>query len=254
MKISCLLVDDDPVNISLLRQSIEENCSHLQVTSTAGNISEAEEIIRQKHPDAVFLDVEMPGGTGFELLTRFDSIPFKIVFTTAHEHYALSAIKSNAVDYLLKPIDDEDLKTTEQKLVDVFQSEGINESYQNNVNKFVGELRNNKPRDVKRLVIPNNNGFKVVEPKSIEFINAENNYSNIFFDDKSKLLASKTLKEMEDILSEKDFIRVHKSHIININKLKEVKTGDYNKAIMNSGMAINISRRRLNQLINKLNN
>ncbi len=247
MFVSCIVVDDDIINIHTLEYLIESECSHLNVIGSAQNITDARKLLEIEKPDVLFLDVEMPGGTGFDLIQSLDEIPFKVVFTTAHEHYALRALKANAVDFLLKPIDEEELVATEQKLVQLISSESKSTDYKKNIERFSKEeISENK---VSRLVLSDAQGYKIVQTEDIESIAAEGNYSKIYFDDKTSYLSGKSLRELEDILTETDFVRVHKSNIINVNKLKEIKTGDNNLAILNTGMTIRISRRRVSDLV-----
>lgn len=250
MNISCIVVDDDKMNIHTLEYLIESECEHLSVVGNAQNITDARKLIDSQKPDVVFLDVEMPGGTGFELLASLPVIPFKVVFTTAHEHYALKALKANAVDFLLKPIDEEELIATEQKLVHVFNSEEQSESYQNNIQRFSQKKLFSEPSH--KIVLSDTTGYKIVDTRQIECIIADNNYSTIYFDDKSTYLSAKSLRDLEEVLSEELFIRVHKSHIINIEKLKEIKTGDNSKAILQSGKSVSISRRRVKDLVQRI--
>jgi len=203
--LKAIVVDDEWLVRSELKTMLAE-FQTLHVIGEASNVQQAAEQIEQLHPDVVFLDIQMPGETGFDLLEKTD-VRSQIVFITAFDQYAIRAFEVNALDYLLKPINKERLRKTIQRL----QSE--KDSQSGNVHVQYDDV----------LCLTINGSIKFVKVSQLKCIMAEGNYSFILYADRKKDLISKTLQEWQDILPEKYFIRIHRSTIVNCEYVEEVK-------------------------------
>jgi two-component system LytT family response regulator len=246
--LKCIIVDDEPACIETLQLMLNRKFADtVQVAATALIPADAILLIQQHRPDIVFLDVEMPQMSGIELLQSFDQISFQVIFTTAHQHYALQAIKLNALDYLLKPISLDEL------------SEAINKALSRKANYDPGVLytflQQLKPGNaqVKRIAISSNDTTQFVPVNDIVRIESKSNYSTVYFISRPKLLVAKTLKEFEDQLLSYDFLRVHQSHLINLAHVVGYKNQDGGYVIMHGNESVEISRRKKQEVMQRLN-
>lgn len=236
MKTRAVIVDDELNAIRTLEILIATHCPELEVIATASSVGDAVNTISSLKPDLVFLDIEMPTGSGFEVIERLKGQKFKLIFTTAYEQYAHKAFKVEAIDYLLKPIDREELKNAVAKV-------GTADSVNLSINELTKLLTANHNTDNK-IAIPTNEGFTIVNAEEIVRVESDSNYSWFILNGDRRLLVSKTLKEAEVQLEKFGFIRVHNSHLINQNQIeKYVKTeGGY--LVLKDGTEIPISKRK----------
>jgi len=188
----------------------------------------------------------MPNGTGFDLLRMFEKINFHVIFTTAYDHYAIKAIKYSALDYLLKPIDIDELQESVSK---VHEQSAVNLQAPN-LEVLLSAL--NDVDKVKKIAIPDQEGVAIVEVKDIIRCQADSNYTLIFLKDGTKLVSTKTLKEYNNLLDEKTFMRVHNSYLININHIKKYIKGDGGQVVMSDDSIVEVSRRRKSDLMEVL--
>lgn len=223
--------------------------TRVKVVAEAINAAEGKEMISKFKPDLVFLDVEMPVQTGIDLLASLNKIDFEVIFTTAHEQYALKAIKLNALDYLLKPFSIEELETALDKCTNKKYSSIDPEA----LNTLISNLKNISPEN-KKVGLPTLHGIRFVLIKDIIRIASDSNYTHFFFTDKTKMVVSKTLKEFEELLTPYNFFRVHNSHLVNITHLQSFVSLDGDHVIMNDGSKVEVSRRRKNDLLELLKN
>lgn len=244
--IHCLIVDDEHDCRSTLTRILTDRFKELNIVGEAKNIDEAERLIRDLVPELVFLDVEMPGGSGFDLLKRFRDPLFDVIFTTAYDSYALRAIKFNALDYLLKPFDILEIDQAVKKIVKKNDATSFGQLKQmiENLENF-GSKRN-------RIALRTNESIEFLEVDLIVHCAAEGNYTRFFLTTNEEKLVVGKLKEFEEILADHKFIRVHNSHIVNVAMIwKFVKTeGGYFK--MRNGKDIPISRRKKESVLNQL--
>jgi two-component system LytT family response regulator len=238
-KLTTLIIDDEPDAVNFIRSIIREYCPQLEVIGTAGSASEGVRIILERQPGLVFLDVEMPHGSGFDLLARFPEKSFDVVFITAFNHYAIKAIKFSAVDYILKPININEFIESVNKVVHK-RTAG---PFTGNEN-FEALLENLRTAHPTRLVIPTSDGREYLNPKDIIRIEADRSYSWFFINDKRKILVSKHLKEFQDLLNDRNFFRPHNSHLINLDFVKKFVRHDGGYIEMTDGSQIPISRNR----------
>ena len=238
-KLITTIIDDEPDAVNFISSIIAEYCPGLQVSGKAHNIKEGIQIINDIKPELVFLDVEMPNGTGFDLLTHFPEKNFDVIFITAFNHYAIKAIKFSAVDYILKPINIHEFIEAVSRVIDKRDNNTIRDN--DNIEALLENIRTSHPT---RLVIPTSDGSEYLNPNSIIRIEADRSYSWFFINDKRKMLVSRHLKEFQDLLSDRNFFRPHNSHLINLDFVKKYVRRDGGYIEMIDGSQIPISRNR----------
>jgi len=241
--ITAIVIDDELPARENLKILIEEFCAGISVLGTAGTIQAAKTLILDKKPDVVFLDIRMPSGAeGFDLLDSLDSIDFEIVFVTAFKDYAIQAFKANAIDYILKPVEIDELIKTAQKLVTHCEKSLPMENKKEVVKNTFNTINNQK---VERIAITQLHGIKLIEVKNIARLQSQSNYTEIHFKDGSKYLDSKTLKVYHEILPTDQFMRLHNSHIVNLGELSEFQNEQGNIVILKNGDQVPVSRTNL---------
>lgn len=251
-QLRAIIVDDENMARENLKMLIEEFCPEIHVVEMAENITEAKRKILEFEPEVVFLDIRMPSGSeGFELLESIENINFQIVFVTAFKDYAIQALNVNAIHYILKPIDIDDLQNAVRKLKsyqESFEARHTNrEMYRESIDNLTGNMLHSLP--LKKLTLYHSKGFKIIDLSDIINLEAQNNYTLFYFSDGSEYIDSKTLKFYEDLLKSSGFMRVHKSHIIHFDHLKEYRSTDGHTAIMSNGNEVPISRSRLSEFL-----
>lgn len=241
-----IIIDDEESARTTLKALLMRYVPDVQVVAEAYNVESGVNAIRQHTPDLIFLDIQMPDGSGFRLLELIPNIDFNVIFTTAYDQYALKAIKANALDYLLKPIVPEDLKNAVEK-------------HKNNVssssNSFILKNLLENINESKKIALHTFEGIHVVQMADIIRCQSDDCYTNIFLNDGKQVMVSKTLKEIEESLSASMFIRTHKSHLVNVDYIKTVVRQDGGYVIMKDGSEIPISRRKkeaVMKIINKI--
>jgi len=239
--IKALLVDDEPQARKSLRILIEKHCPEVHIHGEAENITEAYQFIVNESPNLVFLDISMPNGTGLELLEQIDGLDVEVIFTTAHHEFAIKALRLSALDYLLKPVDYSELK----KAVSRYSMK----KWRMNDYSIVKEvLAGKKP---KRIAINALDRIHIVNVEDILYLKSDKNYST-FFLPTQEIIASKPLGEFEELLRDYGFIRIHRSTIININRIQEFKRGRDPQVILDNGTELEVSRTRKDELLSKL--
>jgi two-component system LytT family response regulator len=241
--ITAIIIDDEAKGRLALREKLAAYCPNIKLVAEAGNGQEAMLLIQHHKPQLIFLDIEMPRMNGFEMLNALPEKNFHIIFTTAYDQYAIKAIKYAAFDYLLKPIDIEELKTAIEK-IDIKEN--------NQTKKQVELLQQNMqhPKNkLHKLAIPTLEGLLFYDINDIIHLEANSNYTNIYFTNKPKITASKTLKEFEELLSEDIFFRIHHSHLINLNYIKRYIKGDGGQIELQNGTFVDVSRRKKDEFL-----
>lgn len=236
-----IIVDDDDDCRKTLSRIIHSSFQQLKIIAECADADEGKEAILNLQPDLVFLDVEMPDKTGFDLLSELgeQAYNFNTVFTTAHERYALKAIKTSAADFLLKPIDENDIKNA----LEVLEKKKTREQTAQQVKVLLEHYtRHNTPN--KKIALPTSKGLLFAQINEIIRCESDDNYTCFFFTDKSKLIVTKTLKYWEELLEDHDFFRVHSSHLINLRYIKEYEKTDGGIVTTTDGTRIKVSRRR----------
>ncbi len=248
-----IIVDDNPKAQNFLSEQIQRYCPNLTLLGKANNIQEGKLLIEQIQPELVFLDIEMPTGTGFDLLRQLPATDFKVIFTTAHEKYALKAIKFSALDYLLKPIDLDELLQAVNKAKETTQETSGQDLSQLKIQTLLQNLQN-PPAEQQKILLNDKYGMQVTLVDDIIHLKADNNYTQFFIKGQSPLLVSKPLKDYEKVLPAQKFFRCHKSHMINLNYLLRYDKREGESLILRDGSQIPISRRKLDVLLERMKN
>jgi len=246
--IKTLIIEDEQKSREMLVAMLEKNCEFVQVIGAAKNVKEGVELIKQFKPELVFLDISMPDGSGFDLLEQVQGHKFELIFATASDQHAIRAIKYSACDYLLKPIDVEELKLAVDKVV---QKKNAIPNMEN-LNFLIQQLKKSDD-NFQKITLPTGNAFEVVNIKDIIRCEADGSYTTFFLADKRKLLVSFGLKHYEDLLPESDFIRIHHHHLINMNHVLRFLKEDGGYAVMSDNSKLEISRRKKDAFMEKLN-
>lgn len=242
--IKAILVDDELHGLETLSILLSDYCPEVKVMEKCSSAKKALEAINNIKPDLLFLDIEMPVMNGFELLEQFDKIPFAVVFTTSYDQYAIKAIRFSALDYLLKPVDPKELVAAVHK-VNRQKSHPSNEQLQMLMNQL-----QHKEKRMTKVAVPTTEGFELIAADEIIRCEADDNYTHLFLKDKTKIIASITMKEMEEQLNEFTyFLRVHHSYIVNLNEVIKYIRGDGGYLIMSDGSTVNVSRSRKDALL-----
>lgn len=237
--ITAIIIDDEPKGRLALYQKLQTYCPEVEVVAQAEDGIAALTLIEKLKPQLIFLDIEMPKMNGFEMLNAITEKNFHIIFTTAYDQYAIKAIKFAAFDYLLKPVDIEELRQAVLKLKDkeIYQTKQQVELLQQNSMRFA-------KRQLNKLAIPTLEGLLFYDIKDIVHLEATSNYTIIYFTDNTKITASKTLKEFDELLPEDIFFRTHHSHIINLTFIKRYIRGNGGQIELQNGTVIEVSRRK----------
>lgn len=250
MPLQALLVDDESNNLENLRFMLETDCSEIEVAGMAASGPEARAWLQQHKADVIFLDISMPGETGFEMLEKIPERTGHVVFVTAYNEFALQAIKASAVDYLLKPVSITDLQIAVQKLTAALSNQQLR---QQNQELTAHLLKNRQPGQAPtRIALPQLGGINFLEVSEIISLQADSNYTIIHKQDMQKLVVTKTLKDFEEILDGSQFVRIHKSHIINLRYVTEYSSTDGGLVKMTDGNSWSVSRRQVDQFLQKL--
>lgn len=253
--LTALIVDDEQLARENLRMLLDEFCPEINVIDTATGVEDARAKIEELRPQVVFLDIRMPSGAeGFDLLQSLDKQEFMVVFVTAFKDYAVKAFNANAIHYVLKPIDIDDLRNAVSKLL---ETKKRIESSPNGYSDYVQTLEEitrsiNEQQPAAKITISHTKGFKVIDEDKIISINAEGNCSNLHFTDGTAYLDTRPLKTYEELLSPAKFFRVHKSHIINLDQVTEYLHEDGHQVILKNGKRVPVARLRLRKFINRL--
>jgi two-component system, LytTR family, response regulator len=243
-----IIIEDEVRSRELLRDLIEANCEGLEIVALAGNVEEAVRLTRKHEPDLLFLDIELQTGTGFEVLQQLGDLSPAVIFTTAYDHYAIKAIKFSAADYLLKPIDVEELKEAVIKVLG--RGKETQQHLLNSLIHNLGHLQNSNPV----LTLSLANELEFVPVQEIIRIEAAGAYSVFYLADDRKIMVSKNLKEYEMLLTGHSFMRVHNSHIINLNKIKRMLKTDGGYAVMSDDFPVIISPKKKDEFVKVMTN
>jgi two-component system LytT family response regulator len=248
-QIKCILVDDEEFARSSLFFLLQNNCPNVDIAGIAKSVYEAKILLKKEPIDLIFLDIAMPGENGFELIASAQAYNAHVVFTTAYDQYALKAIKANALDYLLKPIDIDELKETVDKAVKYISLNRNEASRNERLNNLKQDLDN---KNVQKLSLPNGQGYALVDIESIIHIEADSNYSIFHLRDLDPITVSKVLKDYEELLPDQQFVRVHKSSIVNLIYVKEYNSRNGLELLLTTGKKIGVSRRRASEFLEKI--
>jgi two-component system, LytTR family, response regulator len=246
--IKTLIIDDEESTVNVLKLLLQKNVPEIQEVFSAVGAAAGEKLLNELKPRLVFLDIEMPLMNGFELLEKFPQHDFDVIFVTAYDHYAIKAIKYSALDYLLKPVDTEELKNAVQRF---FEKQNNKQSTKPLYDNLLYNLSTKKQEDY-RLAIATNEGTFFFQPDEIIRCEAVGNYTKFFLSNKNSFLSSRTLKEYDELLTDKEFLRVHRTHLVNRKYINSF-SGD-RELKLTDGSFVEVSRRKWDTIKNRLVN
>ncbi|WP_111669483.1 LytR/AlgR family response regulator transcription factor [Algoriphagus litoralis] len=247
IKLNAIIVEDEFHSRETLKSFLKEYCPEVAVVDTAATVTEAVEKISQLHPDLVFMDIELQTGTGFDVLQKVRHLDFHLIFTTAFEHYAIKAIKFSSIDYLLKPIDLDELILAVQKAKNLIASENHQHLLENLLsNMQSGSLENRK------ICLSTAEGVEFIPTKEILFCEANGSYTDFHLSDRRKLVVSKNLKEYENMLQDANFMRVHNSFLINLGEVKKYIRAEGGYIVMNNDRQVSISPGKREEFLKRM--
>lgn len=251
-QLNTIIVDDEEFARSSLYFLLQENCPNINICGIAKSVNEARTLLQNHNIDLIFLDIAMPGENGFSLIPQVQEANATVIFTTAYDQYALKAIKANAIDYLLKPINIDELKEAVQKaekhLANRLDGAHTHLFYQNLETTL-------EQTNIQRITLPGGQSHRIIEVEDIVHIDADSNYSIFHFNSDEKITVSKVLKEYEEILPNDKFVRVHKSSIVNLKYVKEYAHKNNGLILLlSNGTSIAVSRRRASDFFEKIKN
>ncbi|MBN9383343.1 MAG: response regulator transcription factor [Chitinophagaceae bacterium] len=242
--ITAIIIDDEAKGRMALGQKLKAYCPDVRVEGEAEDGEEGLKLIEELQPDVVFLDIEMPRLNGFDMLLKLQRKDFHLIFTTAYDHYAIKAIRFAAFDYLLKPVDIEELKAAVEKI--------IQNGQQPNNGRRLETLAHNLQTALNKIAISTLEGLLFFDINDIIHIEAQSNYTVFSFSNRPRLTVSKTLKEFEDLLPSEQFFRTHHSHIINLQYIKRYIKGDGGQIELNNGELVDVSRKKKEEFLKLL--
>ncbi|MFN8714014.1 MAG: LytR/AlgR family response regulator transcription factor [Bacteroidota bacterium] len=246
-RINAVLVDDEPFLINVLTNLLERHCPHIHIIATFNSPEEAIEAIPDLYFELLFLDVEMSVMTGFEMLERLGVHSFRVIFVTAHDTYAIKAFRNNALDYLLKPVDADELKAVVKK----FGKEVLSEALESAESKQLMPPYENE--QMQRLPIASSDGIHIVDVENIIYMEASSNYTTFYFRQGKSITASRNLAFFEDQLPKSKFFRAHNSFLIQLRYITRYIRGEGGFVEMVDGRQLEVSRRRKADLLRTLN-
>jgi len=237
MEISCIIIDDEPNNISNLQTILSEHCTGVIVAATAMTANDGIAAINQHQPGVIFLDIQMPGKSGFEVLKAFANPQFEVIFITAYDHYGIQAIKFSALDYLLKPINISELKQAVEKARQKLQAKDKDHKLEN----LIAYMQRGQ-KDVPKIALPTLQEIRYIKVDEIIRCEASDNYTSFYIAGGEYILVCKTLKDFAELLQPHGFVRTHQSHLANIHFIKSFLKEDGGALLMKDGTKIPISR------------
>ncbi|MCB0397508.1 MAG: response regulator transcription factor [Flavobacteriales bacterium] len=248
--IQCIIVDDEKKNREALSKMLDQFCPNVKVAGEADCVNEAKDLVNQTNPDLVFLDVEMPGDDGFSLLEQVDNPNFEVIFTTAHAAYAVKAIKFAALDFLLKPINLSELRTAVDKVGNKLEQK--QEKEVNPTIDLIKSSKNVKGFEFSKIALPTADGIEICDVSDILRCEADRSYCIFYFRDGNRVMVSRSLGEYEEMLTECNFFRVHKSHMVNLQHIKKYHKGQGGYVTLVDGTEVEVSARKKTELMQVL--
>lgn len=244
--LTAVIVDDEESPRTMLSGLLQRRHPEVNVLGMAADVASGIELVRRSSPQLLFLDIELQDKTGFDLLRALGEQRPHVIFTTAHEGYAVRAIRFSALDYLLKPIDAIELQeaiTKAEHAIRKAEKPVMVDMLLKNIDRSMGE---------RVIALPVSDGLELVHVNEIVVCESDSNYTTLYLRDDKRLVISRTLKEFEDLLGEQDFIRVHNSHLVSRKHIKKYIKGEGGEVIMSNGMNIAVSRRKKQELMTAL--
>jgi len=238
--IRAIIIDDEKNNVDNLAGLLKKYCPSVEVVDTAMNADEGKQIILQQKPDLVFLDIQMPVKNGFDLLQSLPEHDFEEIFVTAFDQYGIQAVKFAAIDYLLKPVNIEELKTAVEKVMEKRKKQKDNLQLEN----LLELLQNRQQKNEHRLALTTAKETRFVNPAQIVRCESSNVYTSFYLTDGTKIMVSRPIYEYEELLKDYGFIRCHQSHLVNKTKVKSWIKEDGSYLFLDDGSKIPVSRNK----------
>ena len=243
--IRTVVIEDEQHSRKMLMEMLHEHCRQINVVAEADSVTTGLAIIAEQRPQLVFLDIELQSETSFEILEKLPEINFELVFTTAFDHYALKAIKFCAIDYLLKPIDLNELRIAVSKADKRLNREYLNKNLEVLLNNIKSSSQNNH-----RIALSTLEGLLFVNVNDIIYCESSGPYTKFIFNHGDKIITSKHLKEYEDLLTGYDFYRIHKSYLVNLQEIRKYIRGDGGHIVMSNDATLPVSKQRKEGFLN----
>ena len=243
--LTAILIDDEPNAVGLLALRLANHCPQVEVVASCTSSTKGIQAILNHRPDVVFLDIEMPQMNGFQLLEAVESVSFSLVFVTAYDKFALKAFRYSAVDYLLKPIDTQELI---QAVSRVEKQRRTTPEQMDHLQQQFGASGHALPDTI---ALPYQNGVAFVALKDVLYCESDDNYTKVHVEDGQRYLVTKSLKDIQDLLEERNFLRVHRQYIVNLNHIKKFVRGQGNYLIMSNQQSIPVSRMLKDRLMER---
>jgi two-component system, LytTR family, response regulator len=244
--LKAIIIDDEPACCKTLATLLERYCNEVNVIVTCHNGEEGLTAIHRLSPDIVFLDIEMPKMNGFDMLEQLPKVNFHLIFTTSYDQYALKAFRFSAIDYLLKPVDREELQKAVHKV-----SRPIRIPLQQQL-EILMQTINNPLKPINKIALPTMQGLQLIAVDSIISCESDDNYTILKLKNKIKWVVSCTLKEIEEMLTHHPFVRIHRSYLVNVNEVEKYVRGEGGYLIMSDGSTIDVSRSKKEVLLKML--
>ena len=239
-----IIVDDEPKNMRILKKLLQDYCPQISIIGEAGDVNAAHKIITELNPEIVLLDIEMPYGNAFDLLDKLMPVKFEVIFITAYNNYSIKAFRYSAVDYLLKPVDIRELQDATQKAINRITANRINE----HVSLLLSNLKDNANSNPK-IAVPTPEGYVFVHIEDIIRCESNGAYTYIYTVKKERVVASKNIKEYEEILPKTNFFRIHNSHLVNLNRILRYNKGRGGTVTMEDGTELDVASRRRTEFL-----
>ena len=245
--LKAVMIDDDESNLSSLTEKLNRHCPQVEIIARCSNAAEGIHAIDSLRPDIVFLDIEMPVMNGFVMLQHLSFKDFELIFVTAYDHYAIKAIRYSALDYLVKPVEIDELKIAVAKSAakHSLKDRGLQ------LELLLEYLDKKRPR---RMTIPTSDGLQFIDIENIVYLEASNNYTTVYLADQQKYLVTRTLKDFEQILPGETFLRIHHSTIINRNFIEKYIRGEGGQVRMRNGVVLDVSKRKKVEFLEAIGN
>lgn len=246
--VRAFVVDDEPELRELNKRLLVKNFSEIEVVGACGTVAEAVEFINTYQPNLLILDIRLTDGTGFNVLQKIQPYNYSLIFVTAYNEFAIKAIKFSAIDYILKPIDEAEFCNAVNRALSSINSTKLQEQVKTFFNYYERKTQN------RRIVLKTSDAINIVEVSDITYCRSESNYTTFYFNDGSKLMISKVLKEYDDLLTDYGFFRPHHSFLVNLQYIRKLDKSDGGFLILKGGSEIPVSLRRKKKLIEVLEN
>ena len=243
--LKAIIIDDEPYCCETIATLLEDS-SEVEIVSICNSAADAIVAIKKYSPDLVFLDVEMPKMNGFEMLEQLPTVNFEIIFTTSYDQYALKAIRFSAIDFLLKPVDSEELQKAVKKVVHRSQKLIAQQL------EILMQKIHQPSTPIHKIAMPTMEGLQMIPVDSIISCESDSNYTILLLKNNKKIIVSRTLKEIEELLEEHSFVRVHRCYLANLNEVEKYVKGEGGYLVMSDGTTIDVARNKKEMLLKKL--